>query len=65
MNYQAGTKAALPFLIVFFSLPLIINTLGGYTWEANLADTFKISRVITGLFMSIGYGLYIAKKQKH
>lgn len=65
MNYQAGMKAALPFGIVFFILPLIINTLYGYTWEANLADTFKISRVVTGLFMSIGYGLYIAKKQKH
>jgi len=65
MNYQAGTKAALPFIIVFFILPLIMNTLYGYTWEANLADTFKISRVVTGLFMSIGYGLYIAKKQKH
>lgn len=65
MNYQAGIKSALPFGVVFFVLPLIINTLYGYTWEANLADTFKISRVITGLFMSIGYGLYIAKKQKH
>lgn len=65
MNYQAGIKAAVPFIIVFFTLPLIINTLYGYTWEANLADTFKISRVITGFFMSIGYGLYIAKKQKH
>jgi hypothetical protein len=65
MNYQAGIKASLPFGIAFFTLPLIINALTGYTWEANLADTFKISRVITGLVMTIAYGLYIAKKQKH
>jgi hypothetical protein len=65
MNNQAGIKAALPFIVVFFILPLIMNTLFGYTWNANLADTFKISRVITGFFMSIGCGLYIAKKQKY
>ena len=64
MNYQAGIKSALPFGVVFFTLPLIINALSGYTWQANLADTFKIGRVITGIIFTIGYGLYIAKKQK-
>lgn len=65
MNYSAGIKACLPFGIVFFTLPLILNALYGYTWEANLADTFKLSRVITGTIMTIVYGLYVAKKQKH
>lgn len=64
MNYSAGIKACLPFGIVFFSFPLIINALYGYTWDANLADTFKLSRVITGTIMTIGYGLYQAKNQK-
>lgn len=64
MNYSAGIKACLPFGIVFFTLPLVINFIYDYTWEENLADTFKLSRVIAGLIMTIGYGLYQAKNQK-
>lgn len=44
--------------------PLIINALGGYTWEANLKDTFTFGRIVTGVVLSIlGYRLYL-KKQK-
>jgi hypothetical protein len=45
-------------------LPLVFNFIYNHTWEENLADTFKLSRVITGLIMTIGYGLYQAKTQK-
>jgi hypothetical protein len=64
MKYSAGIKACLPFEIVFFTLSLVFNFLYEHTWEENLADIFKLSRVITGLIMIIGYGLYQAKTQK-
>ena len=64
MNNQSPTKIILSFTLGFFTLPLIINTITGYTWQANLADTFKVSRVITGVIMVVVYAIYQNRKTK-
>lgn len=64
MKLSAAIKFTLSFAIAFLAFPLIINALGGYTWEANLKDTFTVGRIVTGVVLSIlGYRLYL-KKQK-
>lgn len=64
MKFSDAIKGIVLFNIAFLSFPLIINALGGYTWEANLKDTFTVGRIVTGVVLSIlGYRLYL-KKQK-
>lgn len=64
MNISPQIKFSLTFGIVFFTFPLIINALGGYTWEANVTDSFTFARLITAIILAVlGYKFY-ERKQK-